>query len=177
MRSILFCLALATMGAASGTATASVIWQLNDFSFDDGATATGWFSWDETSNTATSWNITATAGNLPSFTYTDSNSAMYTTFAGDNVTFYADTRQFRIGIANADVFDTPAAHLAPLAVNAGVGPYGYVECFNCSPYRLGQSGAWLSAAAAVPAATVPEPSTAALGILALGLLAAARRKA
>jgi hypothetical protein len=175
MRSILFCLAFATMGAASGAANASVIWHLNDFSFTDGATAAGWFSWDETSDRATSWNITTTAGNLGAFTYTDGNSSTYTTFAGDNITFYAGTRQFRIGMTNPDVFDTPSAHLAPVASNAGVGPNGYLECFNCSPYRLGRAGAWLSAA--VPPATVPEPSTTALSLLALGLLAAVRRKA
>jgi MYXO-CTERM domain-containing protein len=163
------------MGAAGGTANASVLWHLNDFSFDDGATASGWFNWDETSNKATSWNIAATAGTLPAFTYTDSNSATYTTFAGDNITFYIGNRQFRIGTASADAFDTPSAHLAPFGSNGNVGSYGYLECINCSPYRIGQSGAYLSAQ--VQPTTVPEPSTAALGLLALGLLVAVRRKA
>lgn len=176
MRSTLkLSLLLATI-VVSASAHASVLWELNNFAFNDGATATGWFRWDEGTNKATSWNIATTAGTLSAFTYLDTNSNTYTTFAGDDVTFYAGTRQLRIGIANADVLDSPSAHLALAVANPGqVGPNGFLECFNCSPYRIGQAGAFLSADE--PTTNVPEPSTAALLMVALGSLAAVRRKA
>jgi hypothetical protein len=76
---------------------------------------------------------------------------MYTTFAGDDITFYIGNRQLRIGIANADILDTPSGHLTLAVPNVGqVGPYGYLECVNRSP---------------------------ALSALAPGLLALVRRKA
>lgn len=56
-----------------------------------------------------------------------------------------------------------------------MGENGFLECVNCSPYRIGKAGAYLSAG--VPPSDVSEPSTAALSVLALGLLAFVRRKA
>lgn len=176
MRSILKVFLLLATLSGFGSAHASVLWQLNNFNFNDGATATGWFRWDPGANKATSWNIATTAGTLGAHIYLETNSSMYTTFAGDDITFYVGNRQLRIGIANADVLDTASAHLAPAVPNPGqVGPYGFLECVNCAPYRTGQAGAYLSAD--VPPSNVPEPSTAALSVLALGLLAAVRRKA
>jgi hypothetical protein len=169
---IKFYLLLAAITISAG-AHASVLWELNNFSFNDGATATGWFRWDEAQNKATSWNIATTAGTLSAYTYLETNSKMYTTFAGDDITFYVGNRQFRIGIATADVLDTASAHLALTVHNAGqVGQNGFLECINCAPYREGRAGAFLSA----DVTDVPEPSSAALSILALGLLAAVRRK-
>jgi hypothetical protein len=54
--------ALVTLSCA---AHARVVWQLHDFAFTDGATATGAFTWDETLHRPTAWNISTTAGCLP----------------------------------------------------------------------------------------------------------------
>jgi hypothetical protein len=180
MRALLtICLFIATLGAG-GAANASVLWQLHDFKFNDGATATGWFRWDTGANKAIEWNIATTAGTLAAYTYLQTNlqtnSSTYTTFAGDDITFFAGNRQLRLGIPNADALDTPSSHFVLAVPNVGqVGPYGFQECLNCSPYRTGLAGAFLSADA--PPSNVPEPSTAALSVLALGVLAAMRRKA
>jgi len=177
MRSILsLCLAVATLAGAGNAAHASVLWQLNDFSFNDGATATGWFRWDEASNKAVAWNIVTTPGTLGGNTYATNNSGTFSIPSVNSVNFYAGTLQFRIGVTNLDVLDTPSAHLALFAQNVGqVGPYGFLECYNCAPYRTGKEGAYLTAV--TPSGDVPEPSTIALSALGMGLLAVARRKA
>lgn len=165
-------LVLATAGAA---ANASVVWQLNNFSFTDGATATGQFTWDEATNVATSWNIATTAGTLGANTYMDINSSMYTSASANSITFYVGSRQLRLAFLNVDNLDTPTSHLTLFSQNFGqTGQNGYLECNNCSPYRVGQAGAYLSSA--VPTSAIPEPSTAALSVLTLGLLAAVRRR-
>lgn len=165
-------IAMALFGATA--ANASVVWTLNNFTFNDGSQATGTFTWDEVLNRATAWHIETTAGRLAAFTYTDANSTMFLSGNADVLNFAFGARQFRIGVLNADVFDTASAHLAPFASNPGlVGPAGYVECINCSPNRIGLTGAYLSAD--VPT-NVPEPATAALSLLALGLLGLSRRR-
>lgn len=177
MRSILSCcLAIATLAGASNAANASVVWQLNNFTFNDGATATGFFRWDEASNKADSWSIVVTPGTLSGYTYDPGSSATFSTASVNSVTFYVGSRQFRLGVTNLDVLDTPSAHLALFAQNIGqVGPNGFLECWNCSPYRTGNAGAYL--AAVTPPVNVPEPSTGALGAFGIGLLALARRTA
>ena len=176
MRSIRsFCLAFATLAGAASAANASVLWQLNDFTFTDGAKVTGWFRWDEASNKAVDWNIVTTPGTLGGHTYTTATSGTFSVPAVESVNFYVGTLQFRLGVTALDLLDTPSAHLALFAHNAGqVGPNGFLECYNCAPYRVGQAGAYLATA---PVNNVPEPSTVALCALGAGLLAVARRKA
>lgn len=165
-------LALVTLSCA---AHASVVWQLHDFAFTDGATAAGSFTWDETLHRPTAWNISTTAGVLAAQTYTDANSMAGLATSLNFLVFNVGVRDFRIGFPDFSVLETPVAHLVPNNPNSGfVGPNGYLECDNCYPYRTGVAGAYLSA---LPETHVPEPSTAALSILALGLLAAVRRRA
>jgi PEP-CTERM motif len=167
------CIALAAAGSA---AHASVTWTLNDFSFTDGGKATGSFTWDEQSQVATSWDIVTSEGSaMAAHSYTELTSSMYKTPSVQSITFYVDKLQFRIGLADLALLNAPSAHLDLHSQNPGAtGPNGFLECVNCSPYRLGNAGAFLSAE--LPD-TVPEPSTVALTFLVLGLLAVARRKA
>ncbi len=60
--------------------------------------------------------------------------------------------------------------------NSSVGGTGFLECRNCAPFRLGNTGAYLSS----PVSPVPEPSAIALmlgGLGLVGFMAARRRKA
>lgn len=164
------CLAFATLVGAGNAANASVLWQLNNFKFDDGARATGWFRWDDTTNTVVEWNIVTNPGSLSGNTYTDANGGTFIVTDFDVLVFYTGSRQFRLGLIDMFALDFPSNHLSLFVQNAGlVGPNGFLECDSCVPYRLGQAGAYL-------AQTVPEPSTVALCLLGTGLLAVARRK-
>lgn len=159
---------------------ASVTWTLNKFAFDDGGTASGSFTWDNVGKTATSWNISVSGGNTSSFpalTYTSLNSDSLKNGANEMLYFEqhssaSNKRQFRIGLASLAQLDSPVAVLSLFSVNTGqTGANGFLECNNCSPFRIGQAGAFLSAA------PVPEPSTWALFGIGLAGLFYTRRRA
>ena len=167
--------AAAALTAAPLTASASVIWTLNNFKFSDGATATGTFTWEEATNKVTDWHIDTTAGAFGAHTYANGapGNGVYTVAQNQYLLFQSNGWDLRVALANFDLLDSPAAHLALQSTRpAMTGQDGYIECRNCAPVRYGQAGAFLSAAVA----NVPEPSTIALSGLALAMLAFVHRR-
>jgi hypothetical protein len=160
--------------------SASVIWTLNNFTFDDGATAVGQFEWDPVNNLVTSWNIDI----LPVYAdpvlvdspgnYSDTNSSAipyglipsetYLIFSSLTNRHPTDPRRawnFRVGINSFDILDTGVPHLDVEPQGGFAGPNGYLECLDCVDSRIGLAGAYLSA-------SVREPAT--LALVATGLL-------
>lgn len=153
--------------AQTGLAS-TVNWSLNNVAFNDGATASGTFDWDATSQSVSNWNISVTSGTLSAFTYTpaDSTGGAFLQAAGYEKTYFfsviGSTRQLRM---------TPLAPLTDQGGTIGInlntfgGGSGSVECFNCSPYRPIVSGSFTTAAA-IPTST-PEPAS--VSLMGLGL--------
>ena len=162
------------LGSFACGANASVVWQLNNFVFNDATSATGSFVWDATTNTAISWNIVTVDGGRPGVNYSSATGNFGTSSSIDVMYFSKGFDQFRIGLADLNLLDTPAASLSLVSQNVGqTGANGFLECDNCGSFRLGQAGAFLSASS-----DVPEPSTIAMFGLAFGLIGVARlRKA
>ena len=154
----------------ASSANASVIWQLNNFNFDDGATAVGQFEWDEATNNLLNWNIDVLpiANGSPG-TYSNTTGAAievevsnldYLLFCEPNCS--GSTWNFRIGLSDLDSLDTPVASLLLFSNSVGAtGANGFLECKNCISTRQGLAGAYLSA-------VVPEPSI--IALFGLGLL-------
>jgi PEP-CTERM motif len=151
--------------------TASTVnWSLNGVAFSDGATASGTFDWDATSQSISNWNINVTSGLLSAFAYTpvDSTAGAFLQAAGYEKTYFfsvtGSTRQLRL---------TPLAPLTDQGGTIGInlntfgGGSGSVECFNCSPYRPVVGGSFTTATT-IPAST-PEPTS--VGLMGLGLVA------
>ncbi len=157
---------------------ATIVWSLENARFDDGGTVTGSFVWDTDFNGVLSYNFTVTGGDTASFsspfTYSESLPGHFGAYLPSvNILSFSDfsgpgSRDFRIGLFNEDLLNTPIAILALDAV-PGTGDNGYLECFNCTPLRLGLAGAYLSA--------VPLPAAFWLFATALaGLVGYGRRK-
>jgi len=154
-------------------ANASVTWDLNDFLFDDGTRATGSFEWDEGANTATSWNVLTVTGSRPGTVYS-SSTGIFSFASNIDVIFFSEgSNQFRIGLTDMDLLNTPNAHLDSFSNVSATGSTGFLECTNCSNVRFGVSGAFLSSPSAVP---VPAAVWLFASGLA-GLFGVARRKA
>ncbi|WP_194852315.1 BspA family leucine-rich repeat surface protein [Nonlabens antarcticus] len=75
----------------------TTLWELNNITFEDGGTVSGRFEYDPATNRVIDWSLTVTGGNLPSFTYTTSNSYLF--FPSNNILFV------RIGTASDPIRD------------------------------------------------------------------------
>lgn len=86
--------ALAASAFFSTPAQAGTVdWTLNNFTFVDGAVATGGFSWDSVLNSISSFNISISAGTVfDAFTYSNESAIAYTNYVVtyDLVTFCAE---------------------------------------------------------------------------------------
>ena len=158
-------------------AKAGVVWNLNDFFFGSQAVQ-GYFIWDANNNSISDWNIaTGVFSNSPEY-YNPSGTASTMDSATRQVLLFRDAASswsFRIGVEDLDLLDIGGREI-PLMSNPTVGSTGFLECRNCAPFRLGNTGAYLSS----PVSPVPEPSAIALmlgGLGMVGFMAARRRKA
>lgn len=147
---------------------ASVTWYLNNVTFNDDATASGSFAWDADSQTLSNWNISTTAGVLPSFTYTPADSSGGNYF---QVSGYQNEFLFMVNGSTRQLRMTPIAALSDAGgivdvdLNTWGGGAGSLECNNCNPYRKIVSGSFQTTAVS----SVPEPGS--LGLLGLSLAA------
>lgn len=155
---ILF-IGLSVFSAMHQAKAVTVVWSLENASFDDGGSVSGSFSWDTELNAVLSWNFTVTGGNTANFsspfTYSNTLSNHFGAYLPSVdflyfADFTQDVRGFRIGLIDEDSLDIPVSMLA-LDPVFGTGSNGYLECFDCSPLRFGIEGAYLSAVP-IPAA-------------------------
>jgi hypothetical protein len=105
---------------------ATVIWHLNDFIFEDGATAAGQFEWDEASNTILTWEINISPlfvhpATVSPGTYSDTTGSAFAyepPSTGVTALVFtegqgSDEWDFRIGLDALDLLDTAVASLMP----------------------------------------------------------------
>lgn len=144
-------------------AQAAIIrWNLNDFTFLDGGVANGFFDWDNVLLNSPNYDIAVSGGNIatfPAFSYTDETTDFQVDALVTNTLVFFDSnvvfrRDFRISLASLADLNTPAAVLS-LVGNIATGPAGYVECFNCNPFR----DVDVAAEAFLSVNPVPEPAT------------------
>jgi len=166
---------LVLLGAALPAQATLVTWTLNNVTFDDGGTASGWIEFDAATQSSTSYNVSLTAGSvLPAFTFVHANSYLSNVGAYGPNSFYfwesgtgaTEPRTFNLSFATP-LGDEGGTHELLTA-------YSY-DCANCT-FRMVTGGS-LTAPAAVGNG-VPEPATLGLMVPALGMLGwmARRRK-
>jgi hypothetical protein len=168
MRIVLLSLALAaTLNAAPLT------WVLENAAFTDGGTATGWFVFDADTEQVLSYSILTSGGNtsvFPAFLFQngapDNLGAYYDPYNGGfmfDSSFtngYPDDLQLRLAPVGGVLTD--AGGVLSLDLNS---PW-QAECYNCSPYRVFQSGELSS---------TPEPGSGLMALLAAALTLAGRQ--
>jgi hypothetical protein len=154
-------------------AAAPHTWNLSGVVFSDGATASGTFTYDSVTLTATNWSISVTPGpNFTALTYTPANSTFsfppFPLGAGAQPTLQFFIPPFVGGRA---LRLTPQTVLDGSSttdpINRAVaGGSGAVECFNCNPFRFITAGSLVF----VPPVPVPTLDNGALVALAAVLL-------
>jgi len=156
---------LALLFVAGGTHAMPVTWTLQNVTFDDGGTASGWFVYDADTPQAPTieFSISVSGGNtqiFPPITYDSSNASMYVGEGGtgDAGTVFslndASLRQIRIP-AVSPLTDAGGT----LAVN--IAGRGAAECYNCGPFRAYTGGNLVGTAA--PAITSAAQATFKIG--------------
>jgi hypothetical protein len=169
-----FLAAFATAAAlfAGSAHAAPVLWTLTGVTFDDGATASGSFTYDASTNTYSGWSVSITAGTFPAITYDTVTSELNAANEdADGVIFVIHDFLHYVNL-NFDTALTDAGGTSALSLGTSFGGFDTTsyECNNCSTYR------WVTAGA-VTTGTVPEPATLLLvgTLLAGGALTRRRR--
>jgi len=163
MKLISGCAALALAAfTTAGVNAAQVDYSLSNVVFDDGTTATGGFSIDDTSGNLLSFDISTQAGVLPGAHYLTGDAGLRDVFGQNQYLFAKYNGNFYYQYL---VFQ----FASPLTsgVNTMSGYYNY-ECDNCTTVRFIVSGAAVSGA-------VPEPASWALMLGGFGLVGGALR--
>lgn len=156
-------LSLAILCTSGIVSAAPLTWSLSGVTFNDGATASGNFDYDASTNTYTLGTITVAAGVLPAATFDASNSYEGSLSQGAHFVMFDLSRYIQLKFASSL---TNAGGTVSLLT--GVNSY---DCLNCSPYRLVTAG---SVSAVESTGAVPEPSTMAFMLTAVGLAGVSR---
>lgn len=168
-------LAASALMFAAGAQAAPVTWNLQNWTFDDGGTASGSFVFDATTGQYSNVSVQSTTGSVragASYDRPNPASAGNATFASWVTGLFADYTNTPVIAVNWDSALTDAG--GTVAVNLG-GFHGEFGCSNAicaggtAPSRLLTSGA-------VTTAEVPLPATLPLVGLALAMLGAVRRR-
>ncbi|HEY3951448.1 PEPxxWA-CTERM sorting domain-containing protein [Phenylobacterium sp.] len=177
-------LAAAVLAASVATAANAAVttWTITDGTFSDTGTFSGSFTYDDSSNTVTSWDLvtsdtTGPTGGFPGFEYTSSDASQSSSINSGSVSFSADFGPFFIGdlFGNLEFDNIPLS--APATVSALSGTEVGLVCagtFGCGPF----GGRTITAGVATPsiAGAAPEPAGWALMIAGFGLAGAMLRR-
>lgn len=151
---------------APALATA-VIWNLSNVTFDDGAKATGYFTFDADTDAVSDYSISTSAGALAAYTY--SNATAQPNPASDTQFLFVPYGANRYLILRTAVALTDLGGSVSLLSGYD---YQSFECGNCFPIRAVMSGALVSGV--LP--SVPEPASWGLMVGGFGMLGAALRR-
>jgi len=168
-------MAMALSGVAASANAEIITWTLDDVTFSDGATASGFFDYDTATGAAASFDLETTAGGtLGALHYTTANAQFYVKdyFSSGSLLWVLNDFSRYINLAFAGPLTTPGTVALRPGALAGNGSdlSGSWECTNCSTIRDIIGGSVTTAAA------VPEPATWAMMLMGFGALGAVLRR-
>lgn len=170
---------LVLLGAALPAQATPVTWTLNNVTFDDGGTASGWIAYDAADPHASLFNVSLTAGALqPAFTFHKDNTTVAT--PGDNSFLdypgFGDNSFFLWEIGSADPRNFNFSFASALDAAGGTHDLLTAYSYDCTVNHcdIGQArmvtGGSVTTLPAVVGNDVPEPATLGLMLPALGML-------
>jgi len=159
------------MTAAAPAWAGPLVWTLDNVHFDDGAIATGTFTFDADTTVISAWSITVSGGTagLATFTYTKDGTQNALAFTPGAVPF-----ESLVFTDSSDPLSTnrymKLTTVTPLSDSGGVialvtGAFS-VDCDNCGTYHNVDGGSVVT----LGEAATPEPATWALTILGFGAI-------
>lgn len=156
-------LLLAAMACAGAVQATPVTWTLQGVTFSDGATASGWFTYDADAHVSTAFNLSTSNGpDLGAYTYDTTTSHFFDNpYLPSSVSWFSNTGTPYLSLLAVAPLTNAGGTLA-LSGNS-------YECDNCMNFRTVTSGMISS---------VPEPTSYSLllaGAGLMGLLARRRR--